>query len=83
MRPISRIAKQGAKVAVLLPVVVRDSSETEDPVYAMDMDVVDWEAGVEVKGVRTHFYAEVCILRCIAFTRVALTLIRMSSTSII
>lgn len=60
MKPVSRIANAGAKVAVLLPFIVRDSSETEDPVYSMDTGVVEWERGVEVMGVRTHFYAKVC-----------------------
>jgi D-arabinose 1-dehydrogenase-like Zn-dependent alcohol dehydrogenase len=60
IRPISKIAKKGANVAILLPVIVRDSSETEDPEYAMDVKtVVNWEEGVEPKGVRTHFYLEV------------------------
>ncbi|KAF1939821.1 GroES-like protein [Clathrospora elynae] len=57
--PISRIAKSGAKVAVLLPVVVRDSSETEDPEYGMDVNAAaTWDEGVMARGVRTHFYAD-------------------------
>ncbi|KAF1972107.1 GroES-like protein [Bimuria novae-zelandiae CBS 107.79] len=57
--PIAKIAKSGAKVAVLLPVIVRDSSETEDPAYEMDvMKAADWAKGVEVRGVRTHFYRD-------------------------
>jgi NADPH:quinone reductase-like Zn-dependent oxidoreductase len=63
MRPISRIAKKGAKVAVLLPVIVHHASETEAPVYSSEPSQgIDWEEGVQVMGVRTHFYAEVCIL---------------------
>ncbi|EOA87075.1 uncharacterized protein SETTUDRAFT_153833 [Exserohilum turcica Et28A] len=55
--PIARIAKRGTKVAVLLPVVVRDSSETEDPVYEMDVSrAATWDDGVDCRGVRTHFY---------------------------
>jgi NADPH:quinone reductase-like Zn-dependent oxidoreductase len=65
MRPIARIAKEGTKVAVMLPVIVRDSTDAVDPIYAMDMDVADWDAGVEVRGVRTHYYAEVCIVKYI------------------
>lgn len=58
--PISRIAKSGAKVAILLPLIVRDSSETEDPVYEMDVSkVADWTEGVDARGVRTHFYLDV------------------------
>ncbi|KAH6614318.1 chaperonin 10-like protein [Boeremia exigua] len=55
--PISQVAKNGAKVAVLLPIIVRDSTETESPIYEMDVEkVADWQAGVDARGVRTHFY---------------------------
>ncbi|ORY18347.1 chaperonin 10-like protein [Clohesyomyces aquaticus] len=57
--PISKVVKAGAKVAILLPVIVRDSGEDVQPVYGMDVENVDgvsWEEGVEVRGVRTHFY---------------------------
>lgn len=64
MKPISRIARAGAKVAVLLPFIVRDSGETEEPVYSMDPNVVDWNERVQVSGVRTHFYHEVCWTLC-------------------
>jgi threonine dehydrogenase-like Zn-dependent dehydrogenase len=58
--PISKIAKSGSKVAILLPVIVRDSSETEDPEYEMDVKVAaDWQEGVDARGVRTHFYLDV------------------------
>jgi NADPH:quinone reductase-like Zn-dependent oxidoreductase len=58
--PISRIAKSGAKVAILLPVVVRDSTETEDPEYEMDVKVAaEWREGVDARGVRTHQYLDV------------------------
>lgn len=58
--PISQVAQNGAKVAILLPVVVRDSSETEDPEYEMDVEkVADWKDGVDARGVRTHFYLDV------------------------
>lgn len=58
--PISQIALSGAKVAVLLPVIVRDSSETEDPEYEMDVEAsAEWEDGVDARGVRTHFYLDV------------------------
>ncbi|KAJ4310300.1 hypothetical protein N0V94_008510 [Neodidymelliopsis sp. IMI 364377] len=57
--PTSRIAKSGAKVAILLPVIVRDSSETEMPVYEMEVGrAATWEEGVKARGVRTHFYLE-------------------------
>ncbi|KAF4625931.1 hypothetical protein G7Y89_g12232 [Cudoniella acicularis] len=58
--PISKLAKKGAKVAVLLPVIEKDSTETEVPIYIMDAAApVKWEEGVRVRGVRTHFYLEV------------------------
>jgi threonine dehydrogenase-like Zn-dependent dehydrogenase len=60
LAPISRIAKSGAKVAALLPVIVRDSTDTEDPVYGMDVaKAADWHPNVDVRGVRTHFYMNV------------------------
>lgn len=58
--PIAKLAKSGAKVAILLPVIVRDSSETEDPEYEMDVTkAADWAEGVDVRGVRTHHYLDV------------------------
>ncbi|KAH7068943.1 chaperonin 10-like protein [Paraphoma chrysanthemicola] len=57
--PIARIARRGAKVAILLPVIVRDSSETEDPEYEMDVKAAaQWADGADAKGVRTHFYPD-------------------------
>ncbi|KAL1605773.1 hypothetical protein SLS59_003577 [Nothophoma quercina] len=57
--PISQVAESGAKVAILLPVIVRDSSETEVPEYEMDVrKVADWKEGVDARGVRTHFYLD-------------------------
>lgn len=59
IEPISKVVKRGAKVAILLPVIVKHSSDKEDPVYAMDVEkVVQWEEGVRARGVRTHFYLE-------------------------
>lgn len=61
--PISKIVKKGAKVAVLLPVIVKDASETESPEYEMDVEKsADWAEGVIVRGVRTHFYLNVRML---------------------
>jgi hypothetical protein len=57
---ISKIARSGSKVAILLPVVVRDSTETEDPEYEMDVEVAaGWGDGVDTRGVRTHSYLNV------------------------
>jgi hypothetical protein len=58
--PISQVAKSRSKVAILLPVILRDSSETEAPEYEMDVSkVAHWNAGVDARGVRTHFYLSV------------------------
>lgn len=60
LAPLKRIARRGDRVAVMLPVIVRDASVSEEPVYEMDVaNVGGWEGGVEVRGVRTHFYLEV------------------------
>jgi len=58
--PIAKIAKNGARVAVMLPVIVRNSSEEHEPIYSMEVgEEATWEKGVEPRGVRTHFYLEV------------------------
>jgi NADPH:quinone reductase-like Zn-dependent oxidoreductase len=58
--PISQTAKEGAKVAILLPVIVRDSTEDQDPEYEMDVQkAAKWQQGVDVRGVRTHSYLRV------------------------
>jgi threonine dehydrogenase-like Zn-dependent dehydrogenase len=60
IKPISEIAMKGNKVAVLLPVIVRESAEGVDPEYAMDVEKeADWNKGVAVSGVRTHSYLDV------------------------
>lgn len=42
--PISQIAQSGSKVAILLPVIVRESTETQDPEYEMDVGAAaNWE----------------------------------------
>lgn len=58
--PIAKIAVAGSRVAILLPVIVRDSTETDDPEYEMDVKAAaNWQEGVDVRGVRTHFYTDV------------------------
>ncbi|KAL8898533.1 MAG: hypothetical protein Q9207_006648 [Kuettlingeria erythrocarpa] len=70
VQPIAGIAEAGAKVAVMLPVVVRDASEDMEPEYAMDVEkVVRWREGVEVKGVRTHFYLDVSLYLAYTLSR--------------
>ncbi|KAH7130049.1 chaperonin 10-like protein [Dendryphion nanum] len=59
LRPLAKIAKSGATVAVLLPAIIIDSGENIEPEYAMDVEnLVEWDKGVGVRGVRTHFYLE-------------------------
>lgn len=61
--PIARIARKGSKAAILLPIIRKDSTETEDPEYEMDVSkAADWAEGVDMRGVRTHFYLEVRII---------------------
>ena len=60
MKPISRVAQSGGIVATMLPIVVKDASETDAPVYEMDVTkATAWAEGVVAKGVRTHFYLQV------------------------
>ena len=57
---VAKLAKKGAKVAVLLPVIIRAATDTEAPEYEMDpQGTADWHDGVEVRGVRAHFYLQV------------------------
>jgi NADPH:quinone reductase-like Zn-dependent oxidoreductase len=58
--PISQVARRGTKVAILLPVILRDSTEDQDPEYEKDVEkAANWQEGVDVRGVRTHFYLNV------------------------
>ncbi|TVY75771.1 Deshydrogenase mlcG, partial [Lachnellula suecica] len=57
--PLSKIAAAGSKLAVLLPVIVKDASEAEAPEYAMDVGAsAPWADGVDARGVQTHFYLD-------------------------
>lgn len=61
LTPLSKIAGNGSKVAVMLPVITMHASSTQEPGYEMDVSKVlvgEWKEGVEVRGVRTHFYTE-------------------------
>ncbi|KAJ4422001.1 hypothetical protein N0V82_003398 [Gnomoniopsis sp. IMI 355080] len=61
LTPLSKIAGNGSKVAVMLPVITTHASSTQVPEYEMDVSKVlvgKWKEGVEVRGVRTHFYTE-------------------------
>ncbi|RKL40596.1 hypothetical protein BFJ72_g6196 [Fusarium proliferatum] len=59
LKPLSKIAQRGSTVAVMLPVILKDATLEEEPEYEMDVSKVlvgQWADGVEVRGVRTHFY---------------------------
>lgn len=57
--PISKIARRGTRVAVMLPVIVRDAAVDVEPVYSMEVgECAEWREGVDVRGVRTHFYLQ-------------------------
>jgi NADPH:quinone reductase-like Zn-dependent oxidoreductase len=63
LRPLTKIAKAGSKLAVMLPVILRDATIDNGPLYEMDAENClkgEWEDGVEVRGgVRTRFYQDV------------------------
>ena len=60
IEPITKIAQSGTKVAVLLPIIVKDSSDESIPEYAMDVSAAaPWAKGVDAVGVRTHSYLNV------------------------
>jgi NADPH:quinone reductase-like Zn-dependent oxidoreductase len=60
---VAKIAQRGTKVAVLLPVILQDATDDAPPEYSMEADTqAQWAEGVEVRGVRTHFYAKVSCL---------------------
>ena len=62
VKPIAGFVRRGVKVAVLLPVIVRDATEEVEPLYEMDVvKSTQWAEGVEVRGVRTHFYLDVSV----------------------
>lgn len=59
MNPIRRLAKSGTRVAILLPVVVKDVGEGLNPEFTLDVNsCVPWATGVQAVGVRTHFYTD-------------------------
>lgn len=62
LKPLTKIAQSGSKVAVMLPVIIKDATDEEEPEYEMDATKVlvdQWARGVIVRGVRTHFYLQV------------------------
>ena len=62
LRPLSKLAVRGTKVAIMMPAIVRDSTDELEPEYSMDPSSLlkgQWAEGVELIGVRTFFYEEV------------------------
>lgn len=62
LEPLTRVADSGSRLAIMLPVIVRDASDTESPIYEGDVTKCHegkWAKDVTLRGVRTHFYAEV------------------------
>ncbi|KAG0335807.1 hypothetical protein BG000_007206 [Podila horticola] len=61
LEPLAKIAQRGSRVAVMLPVIIKDATEDEEPEYEMDVSKClpgKWADGVIVRGVRTHFYLQ-------------------------
>ncbi|CAH0059709.1 unnamed protein product [Clonostachys solani] len=61
LEPLSKIAQKGSKVAIMLPVIIKDATEDQEPEYEMDVSKVlvgQWAEGVIPRGVRTHFYLQ-------------------------
>ncbi|KAJ8071792.1 hypothetical protein OCU04_002106 [Sclerotinia nivalis] len=59
LAPLTKIAQKGTRVAILLPVTIRDASVDVAPEYSMDVNAsAPWAEGVETRGVRTHFYLD-------------------------
>ncbi|EHK50389.1 uncharacterized protein TrAtP1_007475 [Trichoderma atroviride] len=59
LRPLTKIAEPGAKVAVMLPVINVHATKDTPPEYEMDVSKSlpdEWREGVKVMGTRTHFY---------------------------
>lgn len=65
LKLLTRIARSGSIVAPMLPIIEKDATADEEPEYEMDASKVllgQWADGVQVRGVRTHFYLEVSFL---------------------
>ncbi len=62
LKPLTAIADPGSTVAVLLPVIIKDATRDEAPEYGLDAaSAAPWKDGVDVRGVRTHFYLDVSL----------------------
>ncbi|KAK1083299.1 hypothetical protein LTR48_006388 [Friedmanniomyces endolithicus] len=59
LAPISQLTGSAAKVAIMLPVIVKASADEAAPEYSMEVESqAAWGPGVEARGVRTHFYLQ-------------------------
>lgn len=60
LRPVANIAAaEGCRVAILLPITVKDAAPGIEAEYTMDVtECVAWSKGVVPLGVRTHFWME-------------------------
>jgi NADPH:quinone reductase-like Zn-dependent oxidoreductase len=59
LRPLTKIAESGTRVAVMLPVINVHATKDTPPEYEMDVAKSlpgEWKEGVKVLGTRTHFY---------------------------
>jgi hypothetical protein len=63
LAPIAQVAQMGTTVAIVLPVILRDASDTVPPEYSLDAQApTDWAEGVIVRGIRTHSYLQVSLM---------------------
>ncbi|KAH7163356.1 chaperonin 10-like protein [Dactylonectria estremocensis] len=61
LRPLTRVAEKGSKVAIMMPAIIRDATDVQEPEYSMDVSELlpgQWKDGVELIGVRTFFYED-------------------------
>ncbi|MCJ1311654.1 hypothetical protein MMC25_005327 [Agyrium rufum] len=57
---VAKIAQSGTRVAVLLPVILQDTTVDVAPEYSLEVQPhAQWVEGVQLRGVRTHFYMKV------------------------
>jgi hypothetical protein len=62
LRPLTKIAEAGSKVAVMMPVIKVHAGKDQASELEMDISNVlpgEWKEGAEVKATRTFFYMKV------------------------
>lgn len=68
LKPIAKVAQEGTRVAIMLPVILKHSSNEQMPEYSMEVqDAAPWAEGVEPRGVRTHFVYNVSFTALMPF----------------